>query len=270
MFASLVVVFPTSFEGGEFIFCDKGNDWIVDVVKLISEAGKQPCIGYAAFLTSVEHGVLKIRSGHLITLTYNLFFVPDDHHTPYVSTPTPGQKPLAQALYTLMSNPTVLPEGGYLAVGLNHRYPIVRGMDTNELQEHLKGTDAMLARILSTLGVSWAISVFYPDVGTRFYQTAYLHTKIIEFDGLVETFDEEMGSDAEVVDHTSLTATGDVSEEVRQIARVTKAASSTYTQSSFIAGYGGVVEPRQLYGDVCFIVDLPSVAERAVRNPSLG
>ncbi|KAH9919331.1 uncharacterized protein B0H18DRAFT_639608 [Fomitopsis serialis] len=77
MFGSLVITFPTKHEGGALTFRHEGGEWTVDSGRLISEK-VAPCVVYTAFYSDVEHEVLPVTSGSRVTVTYNLYFVPQD------------------------------------------------------------------------------------------------------------------------------------------------------------------------------------------------
>ncbi|KAI0294544.1 hypothetical protein BC826DRAFT_1137333 [Russula brevipes] len=74
MFGSLVLVFPTPHEGGALLARHRGTEWTFDSAAELS-AAPPSSIGYAAFLSDVEHEVAPVLSGHRITLTYNLYYL---------------------------------------------------------------------------------------------------------------------------------------------------------------------------------------------------
>ncbi|KAI6039890.1 hypothetical protein EDC04DRAFT_2879509 [Pisolithus marmoratus] len=200
MFGSLVVVFPTPHQGGEFVLRQDGFEWEVDFVKMISDTEQQPCVGYVAFFSDVEHEVRVVRAGHRVTLTYNLYFIPEDQPTPAISSPAPYEGCLAELLYTLLANPDLLPGGGYLGFGLQHPYPVEKEMEVKKLRKCLKGNDATLARVLSTLGITWDVRVFYDNNSAR---PDYLHERIVDLSGEEienDQFGDYMGRGAEEED----------------------------------------------------------------------
>ncbi|KAI5987504.1 hypothetical protein EDD15DRAFT_2552791, partial [Pisolithus albus] len=167
MFGSLVVVLPTHHEGGEFVLREGDREWSLDFAKMLSDSPHQPCVGYVAFFSDVEHEVRQVTSGHRVTLTYNLYFTPGSQ-APIkpLSTPAPYEESLAAPLYALLTDPTVLPKGGYLAFGLRRYFPLRYGTNVTKYKTCLKGTDAALGRVLTTLGVDWSVMVFYRNVGS--------------------------------------------------------------------------------------------------------
>ena len=276
MFGSLVVVFPTLHEGGEFVLRHDNKECVIDFSKTISEAGQQPCVGYVAFFSDVEHEVLRVRFGHRVTLTYNLYFSNKSHGpTPSISTPAVHETFLTESLYALMCDPTVLPDGGYLGFGLRHEYPVEEGMHVTDLRPCLKGADAMLGRILSALGVVWDIRVYYAKTAIS---GCYLSKCFISlpknraFDDewiFCLMIDDEQGG-PEFVEKANLTGQRENKYdegEGRPLAEVTKMDSMTRFESTFLA-YGNEPSIEWLYGHVCIIVDLPKLTERAVRQPT--
>ncbi|KAI6111110.1 hypothetical protein F5141DRAFT_1291672 [Pisolithus sp. B1] len=125
MFESLVAIFPTQHEGGEFVLREGDREWSLDSAKMLSECPHQPYVGYVSFFSDVEHGVREVTSGYRFTLTYNLYFIPENQ-APIgtASAPAPYEESPAAPLYTLLTDPTVLPKGGYLAFGLRSYHPI--------------------------------------------------------------------------------------------------------------------------------------------------
>src|SRR5665213_93323 len=68
MVATLVVVLPSKFEGGELVVRHEGQEQTVD----FAGADSQFQIGYAAFYADCEHEVRPLKSGHRLCLIYNL------------------------------------------------------------------------------------------------------------------------------------------------------------------------------------------------------
>lgn len=270
MFGSLVVVFPTPHQGGEFVLRQDGHEWVVDFAKMISDSAEKPCVGYIAFFSDVEHEVRIVTAGHRVTLTYNLYFIPEKQASPVISSPAPYEQRLRELLYTLLTNPDLLPEGGYLGFGLRHQYPVQTHMKVKRLQKCLKGNDATLARVLSTLGITWDVRVFYDNHGKY---PNYLHKRIVDMgDGEVDRYmlGDHMGRGAEEVTYASLngkaiTETDGDNDIVRKLAKVTDMASMTCAESSFLA-WGNEPSLEHLYGNVCIIADLPPSENRTIKG----
>ncbi|KAI6164117.1 hypothetical protein EDD17DRAFT_1895150 [Pisolithus thermaeus] len=196
MFGSLVVVFPTPHQGGEFVLRQDGHDWVVDFARMIPETAENPGL-----------------------------------------------------LYTLLSNPDLLPEGGYLGFVLRRQYTVQTHMEVKQLWTCLKRNDAVLAGVLSALGITWNVRVLY-DNDKRYPR--YLHERIVDMDDKKITDVRLYGMGAEEVRYTSLD--GKVlayydNRRTRKLAKVTEMASMTYAKSSFLA-YGNEPSLEHLYGSV--------------------
>ena len=166
MFGSLVVVFPTPHEGGALFLRHHGHEWVFDSSKAL-EALDEPTIGYVAFFSDIEHEVAPVTSGHRITLTYNLYF-DDDGHDDAVSTskhhipPRPSnQEGFCEAFKALLENPEFMADGGTLAFGLRHVYPIKGNL--KHVYNVLKGSDAVVYQSMRTLGYEPVLYVYYDD-----------------------------------------------------------------------------------------------------------
>lgn len=73
MFGSLVVFFPTSYEGGSLIMRRNGEEWSFDAARELTKC-EEPHIAYVALYSDVEHEVSTVTSGYRVTVTYNLYF----------------------------------------------------------------------------------------------------------------------------------------------------------------------------------------------------
>jgi len=126
MLGSLVIVYPTPHEGGELIPRHKDREWTFDA-NILTSSQPSPSIAYIAFYSDIEHEVLKVTSGHRITITHNLYLVD----------PTPGERipsivpnlrdisNLESTLQNLLKSPEFLPDGGTPGIpGLTHLYPV--------------------------------------------------------------------------------------------------------------------------------------------------
>lgn len=71
MLATLVVVLPSEFTGGELVIDQHGDRRIID----FSE-DKTNFATFVAFYSDCYHEVKEVKSGYRVTLTYNLFFRP--------------------------------------------------------------------------------------------------------------------------------------------------------------------------------------------------
>ncbi|KAI0737380.1 hypothetical protein C8Q80DRAFT_1340021 [Daedaleopsis nitida] len=151
MFGSLVVL----------ILRHDGREWTFDSATVLSETSAAPTVAFVAFFSDVEHEVAPVRTGHRVTITYNLYFDSAESTRRVLAAPPPSglrilhpiganSGAVSSALAALLSDATVLPQGGTIGFGLRHQYPMPSswtGGDPNPLhtlRSWLKGADAAL------------------------------------------------------------------------------------------------------------------------------
>ncbi|KAH9947477.1 hypothetical protein B0H21DRAFT_335574 [Amylocystis lapponica] len=189
MFGSLVIVFPTPHEGGALILRQEDKEWTVDSGALIADESS-PCIAYTAFYSDVEHEVTPVKSGHRVTVTYNLYFAeePDPVGVPPAHSQTMNESAFKSELTRLLDDPTFLPNGGCLGFGLRHQYPLDRRFihkpkrhrkqgapeadpqdspGLHHLASYLKGSDAMVLRVFRALSLESSLKIVLRDVEYR-------------------------------------------------------------------------------------------------------
>ena len=168
MIGSLVVIFPTPHKGGALILRHEGKEYTFDSGLELS-CTEKPSIGYVAFYSDVEHEVTVVESGHRVSLTYNLYV--DDSPQQAIlnmpSNPDPvmlNEVNLKQALSDLLNEKTFLPEGGTIGFGLLHKYPVSKAKGSLEsVLKCLKGSDAAIRRVCSSLGLELKPKVIYSE-----------------------------------------------------------------------------------------------------------
>lgn len=182
---SLVLIFPTEHEGGTLRLRCSSGELVFDSKKLIAEAkeaaadNKQSHIGYVASINGVRSEVATVTSGHLVSVTYNLYYDDVRHEVvtvtsgnllsinlyceepvlDHVSMFPPIETNFRTVLESALNNNDFLPEGGYLGFGFCHEYPIETG-STHYYRDKikivtplLKGKDAMILRVCKSLGL---------------------------------------------------------------------------------------------------------------------
>lgn len=167
MFGSLVVVLPTQHSGGALTFQHGDLKFTVDSARVVSQSSpSSPCIAFVAFYSDVSHEVEPVTSGYRVTVTYNLYFA---------DAPPAGVRPfshvqevaLSKVFQDLLKDPTVLPEGGSLGFGSKHEYAVNKLLDRarglRRLQDSLKGSDAILAKVCSQLQLPFNLKVLYHE-----------------------------------------------------------------------------------------------------------
>lgn len=186
MFGSLVIVLPSTHEGGELVLHHGDQEWMFDSAQATRDA-RGPSVGYAAFFSDVEHEVRMVTSGHRVTLTYNLYFAETGRS--YVVSKLSGNVPsvapavadaFKSTLTTLLADSSFLPSGGYLGFGMRHEYPIntatkygdsrdfydmrpdrPEGDSLARLGEMLKGSDAAVSESCRSLGLTVTLNVVH-------------------------------------------------------------------------------------------------------------
>jgi hypothetical protein len=183
MFASLVLVLPSPHTGGELRLTHSNAEHIFDSGNLLSSSIiSDPNVAYVAFYSDVDHEVQQVLSGHRVTITYNLYWKKDEEKLllqslkdKISSEPRPRQNiqiptsiPFRETLTRLLASPSFLPNGGTLAIALQHLYPVPQLKKPSDasvlkLEPRLKGLDAIIAHTFTSVGLSPSIKVSYSD-----------------------------------------------------------------------------------------------------------
>ncbi|WP_295429253.1 2OG-Fe(II) oxygenase [uncultured Thiodictyon sp.] len=143
MFATLVVVLPGDFEGGELVVRHRGQE-----VRLDLHRDEPSEAAFAAFYADCLHEVLPIHSGHRLTLIYNLIR-PQGEPLPQLPDYDAEQ---AQATDLLRAWGRALDasQDPAAAVPLKLVYPLEHAYTPAELGfDTLKGADAAVAAVVS-------------------------------------------------------------------------------------------------------------------------
>ncbi|KAL1691172.1 hypothetical protein GGG16DRAFT_54116 [Schizophyllum commune] len=170
MVGSLLVVFPTPHEGGTIILRDKGEEWPLNSTPKISGNGK-PHICFVVFPSGVEHEITTVASGHLVTLTYELYLdtkstapplklsrqidPPDDSALSKV-----GQE-LKSMLDDFLRRPDFLPSGGFIGFGLRFMYGLNNSTSMTRLAGNLRSYDATIKQVCAELNLGNKFFVHY-------------------------------------------------------------------------------------------------------------
>ena len=198
MFGSLVIVFPTHHNGGELFLRHRGREWIFDPCfdpgqALAFGTLGRPSVGYVAFLNDIEQDVAPVTSGHCVTLTYNLYFGDDGGSVTPVSEEgviseqiilpkgpkPPNQDGFRHAFEALFENPEFMAEGGTLAFGLRHCYPINHS-GLKHVRNILKGSDAVVYQSARALGFEPTLYMYYDE--TFGDHKGIIIDKLVEFE----------------------------------------------------------------------------------------
>ena len=110
----------------------------------------------------MDRGVVPVEAGYRVTLTYNLHVQEKDLYLALEPIIRQDEIDFRDVLKGLLEDPTFLPTGGTLGFGLRHQYA---GKDMNELIKDLhhcvKGSDAIVYRVCTELGLGVRFRVFY-------------------------------------------------------------------------------------------------------------
>ncbi|KAF7291188.1 Fe2OG dioxygenase domain-containing protein [Mycena indigotica] len=171
MLGSLVVVLPTQHEGGALTLSQNESTWVFDSAsQLQAHSGSgSPVVAYIAFFGDVTHSVEPVTSGYRVTLTYNLF-VTTSRSTKTVTLPhsrivPPQELACETSLRALLADSEWFPNGGHLAFGLTHQYPLPRDPRADRKSfidtALLKGCDARLRNAAVRAGLQPQVRLMY-------------------------------------------------------------------------------------------------------------
>ncbi|KAK4183046.1 putative 2og-fe oxygenase family protein [Podospora australis] len=144
-FGSLVVCLPIAHEGGELEVRHNDKTISFDWGSAIETGKEEPSIHWAAFYSDCEHEVLPVRSGHRVTLTYNLFAVKPEP----IGAENKLDLPLVQYMDSVLKNKDFMPNGGYLGFYTSHAYPHTADSFT---ESTIKGIDRVIWQGFQSLG----------------------------------------------------------------------------------------------------------------------
>jgi hypothetical protein len=279
MFGSLVIVFPTPHEGGALLLRHRGHEWTFDSGQELAAECK-PSIGYIAFFSDIEHEVAPVVSGHRITLTYNLYFDDDgpvstndavSGHLSSRLTWASNVHPFREAFNSLLANPEFLGDGGTLAFGLRHIYPI-KNNSLEHVYSVLKGSDAVVYQSVLALGFQPVLYLYY-EIEEYDIQGSFIH-KVVDLsdadydsDGDVEDITKVIHEEGGIVVHqegwTRLCPSSRVRKEMPEetVEWVTPVTTFNRKGSAFPT-YGNSPTLKVVYGDVCLVVRIGKAGER--------
>lgn len=152
-FGSLVISLPYPHVGGQLRVAHKGKGTIIDWGQ--KEADK---IQWAAFYSDCEHEVLEVKSGHRVTLTYNLYVRERVggiiRHKQSVNSDVCG---LSYKVKNLLRDPAFMTKGGMLGFYCQYAYAHTNRDLSSRLPYALKGVDAHIYSIFHHVGLETKI-----------------------------------------------------------------------------------------------------------------
>ncbi|KAF3799742.1 hypothetical protein GCG54_00000988 [Colletotrichum gloeosporioides] len=145
---SLVVCLPMKHEGGELAVrhneITHSFDW--------AENSHKPSIQWAAFYSDCEHEVFEVKSGHRITLTYNLYATAGNGALAgQTSAFNPTMLPLYQEIKAMVTSTKFQAKSRLLGIYSTYAYPHTE--EEHGLPFCLKGIDMVLYEIFKSLGL---------------------------------------------------------------------------------------------------------------------
>ncbi|KAF2499038.1 hypothetical protein BU16DRAFT_503041 [Lophium mytilinum] len=153
-FGSLVVCLPCDHDGGELVVRHQGNGIIYNWGNIGTEGTDAAEIQWAAFYSDCEHEVLEVKSGHRITLTYNLYITSGSGdlagRCPSLD---PTALPLYEAILSMLELPAFMTKGGFLGIYCSHAYAHTHEESIKHLPGSLKGSDMALYEIFKALNL---------------------------------------------------------------------------------------------------------------------
>ncbi|KAI0860334.1 hypothetical protein F4860DRAFT_479537 [Xylaria cubensis] len=163
-FGSLVVCLPVKHTGGELKVQYLERDVVFDWGTSKKGTVKGPAIQWAAFYSDCLHEVLEVKSGHRVTLTYNLYATYGGGAITGLSKAVDMTSlPIYESLRGLLKLKETLPGGGYMGFYTTHSYP--HSSDNSCLPHTLKGVDMAIWEILSFLGCSMELQPIIKNLG---------------------------------------------------------------------------------------------------------
>ncbi|CAG8460674.1 2489_t:CDS:1 [Acaulospora colombiana] len=156
MVGSLVVCFPSEFEGGQLNVRHKEKNWEFNW-ETASNQSEQ--VQWAAFYSDCEHEILPVTKGYRVTLTYNLY----SEKTKAVGNVSVDLKalPFYHSLKLALQSSNFLSGGGILGFCLQHAYPLTKGEFRDTFGSSLKGSDILLYEVARGLGLNVEIKAVY-------------------------------------------------------------------------------------------------------------
>lgn len=274
MFGTLIVVLPIPRQGGDLILRNNEKEQTLPSPP-VAGGNTHPGLEYAAFTNDIAYGFAPVQVGHLVTVTYHLYF-----ESPVMSadhTPVDVQGPLLKATCeSLLAGESFLPNGGELAFRMRRVYAISNKRRTRKDLAHilgsLKGSDAALTDVCNQLDLDVNFNIVY-SVDPKFEDEAIISPKLMKMDlsypleddmlyairckykgRYLAGYDEMLDRDGcDEFEREMVKEKRKTNEDVSWVTPLTE--SLTRTQVRFgQTCYGGEVEMHNLYGRGCLIV----------------
>lgn len=222
----MVISLPADHEGGQLAVRNAGNEVLFDWSNSANRKDSTPCIKWAAFYSDCEHEVLEVKSGHRITLTYNLYVTRGLGHLAGAAAALDATTlPLYKTLQTALKQSSFFGKGHVIAVWLTHAYAHT-SKHNNFLPSSLKGADMSLYETALALGLHCKV---VPVVTNGGYRNKFSPLETAE---IYEGEDENWGLPMSRRLYTWINAK-DKSPKEAQAAYVVVSISSDHSEISF-------------------------------------
>lgn len=265
MFGSLVVIFPTPHEGGTLILSSEGEQWSFDGSKMLaSSTPDAPKVAFVAFYSDTTHEVLPVISGCRITLTYNLYF--EDTAYP-AQAKDERYKVVYDALTEIIDDKEAFPVSDILCFGLAHQYSLTKdeekssgaGYYIEDLEGHLKGSDALVYAVCEDMGLRVSLRAFYRDSDYCGYDDDTVEEFYIgsRFIGDSDHVDRRIESTTDLYRRChGFTKVGTWRDNEIFSTWITPKSKGNRLRSAYLA-HGNAASLDFVYGDVCLLVQRP-------------
>ncbi|KAF8636752.1 hypothetical protein AX16_010956 [Volvariella volvacea WC 439] len=206
---TLRLCFPTRLTGGSIVVRHKKEEWTVKPAEVPAKL-KWPVCVFIASLKGATHEVTTVEAGHLVTISYNLFFAEEQEHEVAASRETRKTQilpkpsltsditPSLHSLLTgLLQTPELLPHGGYLAFNLAHFYPSLNEGGKQALcasvLSQLKPRDLAILQACQSLELSTSLHLVVQDAEEGSWVLLDEKVEFVTLDVEAESWDESFG-----------------------------------------------------------------------------
>ncbi|KAF8531984.1 hypothetical protein JB92DRAFT_2845883 [Gautieria morchelliformis] len=268
---TLVVALPIPFEGGDLRVSHEGKQVLFEWGTTCSTSLQdRMALPWAFLFSDVEHEVLPVKSGTRVTLAYDIFTSKETAPSVFFYTD----------FKAALNNKDFLPQGGKVAVGLSHAYPISSQSLLETFASHLKGSDAALHRVLLASGLTMELRGVHTP-----YEVYEEYNEYPDYDEFGPTrrvgkHDREImfTSDPAKVkfydgDYMWMEGEDEVSEQYIYDARLDrdliwarKPLREAFSNSGCYATYGNEPAVGTLYVAAAFILHIPAIGQGARAN----
>jgi len=276
MVGSLVVVLPTKHKGGSLLIRHGDREFPFDSANaVISEGEGAPQAAFVAFYSDVEHEVSVVTSGYRVTLTYNIYLIEPNSLIATQSAPSAVYKAglndfITQTktmLTSLLSDPSVLPHGGYFGFGLSYKYPFTTNTDLSSVEHFLKGADVAYPQICEDLNLSYEFKAVFEDkkdLWVLVSESPSFGGEPIE-DRIMEHLTESGYYNTQIVYNMFKQGASDKHKKSQPILWVRPLTSANKFETPYLH-YGNEASLEFAYGDVCIVARVLSRSARRVQK----